>query len=137
MIKAESRVDAPEKLVRISPAWLRKQYGLTDADVGKGAASNNTQAVASFIKQFYAKADMTAFWAKYVPSTVTPYTDVPSLASHTRCTMRSTCRGRGSPSGAACRGAARCRRPCSACGTASGCAASGRRACSRGRVAAS
>ena len=82
MIKAESKkVDAPEKLVRISPAWLRKQYGLTDADVGKGAASNNTQAVASFIKQFYAKADMTAFWAKYVPSTVTPYTDVPSLAS--------------------------------------------------------
>jgi tripeptidyl-peptidase-1 len=41
---------APDKKV-VTPALLRDLYGLADSDVGKGAASNNTQAVASFLKQ--------------------------------------------------------------------------------------
>ena len=52
-------------ITRIGPAYLRKIYGMTDADVGRGAASNNSMAVASFIQQFYSHTDLTAFLKKY------------------------------------------------------------------------
>ena len=49
---------------KVTPSFLRGLYGLTDKDVGRGAASNNSQAVASFLKQYYSKADLKAFCAK-------------------------------------------------------------------------
>ena len=71
-------------LTRIGPAYLRKIYGMSDTDVGKGAASNNTMAVASFIKQFYKASDTTAFMKKYPPPSGvdTPFEDVPTTQKH-------------------------------------------------------
>lgn len=65
--KGEKGERAVEAATRVSPGWLRSLYGMSDADVGKGAASNNTQAVASFLKQYYAHSDTAAFQKKYPP----------------------------------------------------------------------
>ena len=53
---------AAEDLTRVTPAWLRQMYAMGDADVGR-ASSNNTQAVASFIGQYYSRDDLEAFCA--------------------------------------------------------------------------
>lgn len=70
------------KKFKVTPAFLRSLYSMTDSDVGKGAASNNSQAVASFIGQYYDPKDLKLFWAKYAPAAATPFTDVPKLQSH-------------------------------------------------------
>ena len=71
-------------VTRVTPKFLRKIYGLTDADVGKGGGTNNTQAIASFIQQYYAHSDNTAFWKKYPQpgGVVTPFVDVPTSQPH-------------------------------------------------------
>tara|TARA_B110000208_G_C11734265_1_gene417542 strand:- start:40 stop:1458 length:1419 start_codon:yes stop_codon:yes gene_type:complete len=75
---------ARSEITRVTPQFLRKLYSMTDADVGKGAASNNTQAIASFIEQYYAHSDNTAFWKKYGNAGVTtPFMDVPPTQKHT------------------------------------------------------
>lgn len=60
----------------VTPAFLRAMYNMKETDVGNGTALNNTQAVASFIKQYYDPKDLKVFWAKYKPPAVTPYSDV-------------------------------------------------------------
>jgi len=75
-----SAVDATK--AKVTPALLRSLYGMTDSDVGKGAASNNSMGVASFIGQYYSPKDLALFWAKYKPPAATPFTDVPQLQSH-------------------------------------------------------
>lgn len=78
-----ARDERPE-LVRVTPAELRALYSMNDSDVGKGGTANNSQAVASFIGQYYSAADLRAFWAKYpLPGGVsTPFADVPTTQPH-------------------------------------------------------
>jgi len=67
----------------VTPPKLRALMGLTDADVGKGSASTQYQAIASFIKQYYKKSDLEAFWKKYKqPSTGFNWEDVPKDQKH-------------------------------------------------------
>ena len=68
---------------KVTPAFLRRLYGLGPTDIGRGAASNNSQAVASFLKQYYSPADLSAFWSKYPPPAKTPVVDVPASQPHT------------------------------------------------------
>ena len=76
------RSEAAAQKFKVTPAFLRTLYGLGDKDVGRGAASNNSQAVASFLKQYYSKADLKSFWRKYPPPVEAPFTDVPKAQPH-------------------------------------------------------
>lgn len=65
-----------EDKFKVTPPFLRQLYKMTDADVGNGNKTNNSMAVASFIKQYYDPADLKLFWAKYAPPAPTEFTDV-------------------------------------------------------------
>jgi tripeptidyl-peptidase-1 len=68
---------------QVTPAFLRGIYNVTD--VGKGSGSRNKMAIASFIKEYYQKSDLEAFWKKYERSTVATgftWADVPVTQKH-------------------------------------------------------
>ena len=60
-----SAIKSADKSPLVTPPILRALMNLTDADVGGGSSSNNSQAIASFIGQYYNKADLEAFLSKY------------------------------------------------------------------------
>jgi subtilase family serine protease len=65
----------------VTPALFKKLYNISDT--GKGSASPVTQAVASFIKQYYQQSDLDAFWKKYdLPTSGSTWTDVPKTQKH-------------------------------------------------------
>jgi tripeptidyl-peptidase-1 len=72
--------DEASNRFKVTPAFLRQLYGLNASDVGRGSASNNSMAVASFLKQYYSQS--TAFRAKYTPPATSPVADVPASQQH-------------------------------------------------------
>ena len=65
MCAVTSAIKSADKSPTVTPPILRALMNLTDADKGGGSSSTNSQAIASFIKQYYNKADLEAFWSKY------------------------------------------------------------------------
>jgi len=72
----------------VTPPFLRKLYNLGATDVGVGKASNNSQAVASFIKQYYDPNDLKVVWT-YPLRTITSH---PHTQPHPRTRARTRTR---------------------------------------------
>lgn len=81
LVKKTMQAGGPDMKPDVTPPILWKLYNISG--VGAGKSSNVTQGVASFIKQYYAKSDLEAFWKKYgMNDNAFTWTDVPADQKH-------------------------------------------------------
>eukprot|EP00698_Gefionella_okellyi_P005748 TRINITY_DN15208_c0_g1_i1.p1 TRINITY_DN15208_c0_g1~~TRINITY_DN15208_c0_g1_i1.p1 ORF type:complete len:557 (-),score=165.69 TRINITY_DN15208_c0_g1_i1:19-1689(-) len=58
--------------IEVTPRVLRKRYNLTDVE---GKATNNSQAIAQFLKQYFSDVDLQEFWLEFFPTLLGAHVD--------------------------------------------------------------